>query len=235
VRRTVVVLAAAALTVGCSGDPSGRHGADGPSQLLVQPSTAPYSQVTAGPVRALVPDGWTAVPAHSVDDVRGGFVASPHPGAWHTVDGRTSGMAATWIDATRVGVPSDFYYLAANGPLMSGLNDSPDCRADRRRVFLDHRPSFADGTAGSPGDYMASAEGTCRASGGLTRWAYFVAAPGFGPVRSIGIPDSGLYVVVAVVPDASGSAATLHRIIANASFAGSTVADFVAAAHAKAI
>ena len=31
------------------------------------------------------------------------------------------------------------------------------------------------------------------------RWAYVVAAPGFGPVRQVGIPTSGLYVVIAVV------------------------------------
>ena len=45
---------------------------------------------------------------------------------------------------------------------------------------------------------MAQGKGTCNIHGTPTRWAYFVAAPGFGPVRRMGIPASGLYVVVAV-------------------------------------
>jgi hypothetical protein len=140
-------------------------------------------------------------------------------------------MAATWIDATRVGVPSDFYYLAAHGLLMSQLNHSADCRANRHRVFLNNRPNLADGPSHSDGDYMASAEGTCRVKNHITRWAYFIAAPGFGPVRRIGIPSSGLYVVVAVIRDAAGAAATLRRLIAHTSFAGTTVPDFMALAR----
>ena len=48
--------------------------------------------------------------------IRGGFVASPRHGPWADIDGSAVGMSAMWVDATRVGVPSDFYYLAANGP-----------------------------------------------------------------------------------------------------------------------
>ena len=33
------------------------------------------------------------------------------------MDGGVPGMSATWVDATRVGMPSDFYYLAASPPL----------------------------------------------------------------------------------------------------------------------
>jgi hypothetical protein len=233
VRKAIIVIAVAVMGTGCgvAAAPNPDLGAAAP--IVLQPSAAPFSQVTAGPVHALVPDGWHAIPAYAVDDLRGGFVAAPRPRAWGHMDGTTSGMAVTWIDATRVGVPSDFYYLAANGPLLSQLDDSPECRADRERVLIDDRPSFAEGARTSPGDYMASAEGTCRARGHLTRWAYFVAAPGFGPVRRIGIPSSGLYVVVAVMPAAIGTAATLRRLIAHTSFAGATVPDFMAMAHAK--
>lgn len=232
-RRVVIVLAVAVMGTGCSVGVPADPSVGGAAAVVLQPSTAPFSQVTAGPVQALVPDGWHAVPADESDDVRGGFFASPRPRAWDPMDGTISGMAATWIDATRVGVPSDFYYLAASGPLLSQLDDSRDCRADRHRVLIDNRPSFYYGSRTSPGDYMARAEGTCRAKGRLTRWAYFVDAPGFGPVRRIGIPSSGLYVVVAFMPAAIGAAGTLRRLIAHTSFAGATVPDFMAVALAK--
>jgi hypothetical protein len=230
VRKATVVVTLAFIATGCGlGAPVGGPPQPGSAQVL--PSGSPFIQVTAGPVHAWVPDGWQTVAAHSVDDLRGGFFASPQPRSWDHMDGTTSGMAATWIDATRVGVPSDFYYLAANGPLMSQLNHSADCRADRHRVFLDNRPNLALGPSNSAGDYMASGEGTCHVKNHNTRWAYFIAAPGFGPVRHIGIPSSGLYVVVAVVRDATGAAATLRRLIAHTSFAGSTVPDFLALAR----
>lgn len=201
--------------------------------ISVVTSASPYSQVTVGPVQALVPDGWRALPAGTGADPRAGFIASPHPQAWQRMDGSITGMTATWVDATRVGVPSDYYYLAASGPLMSRLTDSADCRAGRQRIFLDHRPSFAAGEPGSAGDYMASGGGTCRVEGSLTRWAYFVAAPGFGPVRRVGIPSSGLYVVVAVMPDSAGAPRALRRLIRHIRFAGSSVPDLVSAAHRK--
>ena len=64
-----------------------------------------------------------------------------------------------------------------------------DCRALSEHVIVDHRPSFFTGEAGSAGDYVARGEGTCEVGGTLTRWAYFVAAPGFGPVRQGRDPD----------------------------------------------
>jgi hypothetical protein len=233
VRRAIIVLAVAVMGTGCAVAAPADPDPSGPAPVVLQPSSAPFSQVTAGPVHALVPHGWHAITADRADDVRGGFFASPRPRAWGRMDGTTSGMAATWVDATRVGVPSDFYYLAASGPLLSQLDDSRDCSADRQRILIDNRPSFDHGAQTSPGDYMASAEGTCHAKGRLTRWAYFVDAPGFGPVRRIGIPSSGLYVVVAVMPAAIGAAATLRQLIAHTSFAGATVPDFLAIARAK--
>ena len=116
------------------------------------------------------------------------------------MDGTTEGIAATWIDATVVGVPSDFYYLAATGPFFSQLVHSPRLPGRIERVCSTTSHVRIRGV-GSPGDYMAEGEGTCRPRGRSTRWAYFVAAPGFGPVRQLGIARSGLYVVVAVLRD----------------------------------
>jgi hypothetical protein len=129
-----------------------------------------------------------------------------------------------------VGVPSDFYYLAATGPLLSHLLGSPDCRSESQRVFVDNRPSFASGTPDSPGDYMARGQGTCHARGRATRWAYFVAAPGFGPVRRVGIPRSGLYVVVAVLDDGHTAQHVLQHLIDQTHFGDAAIRDFVQAA-----
>ncbi len=142
------------------------------------------------------------------------------------MDGATAGMSVTWVDATRVGVPSDFYYMAATGPVLSRLTHSNTCRPESQRVLLDNRPSFGIGSV-KDGDYMARGEGTCRVDGTSTRWAYFVAAPGFGPVRHVGIPSSGLYVVVAVMRESQSAESTLHRLIKNTSFGGASVNDFV--------
>ncbi len=233
-RRTILGIVITLTGVGCGiHAPGTREPAPLAESITVVSSASPYSQVTAGPVQALVPDGWTAVPAGTQADPRSGFAASPHPRAWERMDGSISGMSATWVDATEVGVPSDYYYLAANGPLMSRLTDSSECRPEHRRVFLDHRPSFADGTAGSAGDYMASGTGTCLTHGSLTRWSYFVAAPGFGPVRRVGIPSSGLYVVVAVMPESARAPRALHRLMGNIRFGGFSVPDLVSAAHGK--
>ncbi len=175
---------------GCTGQPSGASALPGTDVIHVQRSPSPFSEVTAGPVQAMIPDGWQPMPTSG--GAREGFFASPSPDAWSRMDGTTEGIAATWIDATVVGVPSDFYYLAATGPLFSQLVHSRDCRAESSHVLLDNVPTFASGVVGSPGDYMAEGEGTCTVRGHVTRWAYFVAAPGFGPVRQLGIARSGL-------------------------------------------
>jgi hypothetical protein len=147
------------------------------------------------------------------------------------MDGSIAGMTASWVDATRVGVPSDFYYLAARGPLLSRLRAGAGCRVVSERVFADNLPSIASGRRGSPGDYVARGEGTCRVGGQPTRWAYFVAVPGFGPVRRVGIPGSGLYVVVAVVRNSAGAGGVLRHLIGRTRFGDAAVADMVAAAR----
>lgn len=234
VRGTVLLIVVTFVATGCGvAHPFDASPAAPGTGIVQTESPSPFTQVTAGPVHALVPDGWRARPAASALGSRNGFFASPEPEAWRRMDGSISGMTVTWVDATRVGVPSDFYYLAASGPLMSQLTHSADCRAERQRVFLDHRPSFAAGPPNSSGDYMAQGEGTCDVRGHPTRWEYWVAAPGFGPVRELGIPSSGLYVVVAVMPDRADAAATLSRLIRNTSFAGATVPEFVAAASGR--
>lgn len=226
-RTAVVAVAIALVGAGCTA-PS----ADDPSSLAdpfeVRPSPTPFTQVTAGAVSAIVPDGWEAHPAGG-GGFRGGFSASPHPDAWRRMDGAVPGMSATWVDATRVGVPSDFYYLAATGPLLSTLTRSPVCRAETQRVFVDRKPVFSI-IGRTHGDYVARGEGTCEVRGGSTRWAYFVAAPGFGPVHRVGIPSSGLYVVVAVAPDGDRAPALLDRLIRTTTFGESTVRDLLEAA-----
>jgi hypothetical protein len=198
--------------------------------LLVTSSPAPFDLVTAGQVQGAVPDDWHATLADPSFGIRGGFVASPRTGRWSDIDGSAVGMSATWVDATRVGVPSDYYYLAANGPLLSRLTTSADCREQSRRVYLDRRPSF-DLDRHSPGHFMAEGAGVCHLGASATRYAYFVAAPGFGPVHEVGIPSSGLYVVVAVVPAGRGAKNLLEELIGRTRFGDSGVRDFVALAR----
>jgi len=218
---------------GCTGQPSGASAIPGTDVIHIQRSPSPFSEVTAGPVQAMIPDGWQPMPTSG--GAREGFFASPSPDAWARMDGTTEGIAATWIDATVVGVPSDFYYLAATGPLFSQLVHSPDCRAESSRVLLDNVPTFASGVVGSPGDYMAEGEGTCTVRGHATRWAYFVAAPGFGPVRQLGIARSGLYVVVAVLRDGRMAGRTLQRLIAHTRFGDTPIPAFVDAVRRRAV
>jgi hypothetical protein len=228
VRRLLFGIGAVLTVTACAPASAGSTPA---SELLIAPSPDPgFTLVTAGEVHATVPDGWDASLADPLRGIRGGFVASPRMGAWKDLDGTAVGMSATWVDATRVGVPSDFYYLVANGPLLSRLTTSANCREQSRRVLLDHRPSF-DPERHSPGHFMAEGAGVCHRGSTATRYAYFVAAPGFGPVHEIGIPRSGLYVVVAVVPAERGSRGLLQRLIARTRFGGDEISEFVALAR----
>jgi hypothetical protein len=228
VRKLLLGIVAAVTAGGCSAVASEPPPA---SELLrVSPSPTPFTLITAGEVRGAVPDGWHAALADPELGIRGGFVASPRAGGWPDIDGIEVGMSATWVDATRVGVPSDYYYLAANGPLLSRLTTSANCREQSLRVYLDRRPTF-DPTRHSPGHFMARGAGVCRRGTQATRYAYFVAAPGFGPVHEVGIPRSGLYVVVAVVPDERGAGDLLHQLIRRTRFGDDGIRDFVAMAR----
>ena len=178
-RRIIFGSAIALLGAGCT-PPSSIDAGLVAQPITIEASASPFSQITAGQVRAMVPKSWEAVPAADLDDARAGFLASPRPEAWRRMDGSIAGMSVTWVDATQVGVPSDFYYLAANGPVLSRLTQSKACRAETQRVLLDNRPSFGVGKP-RDGDYMAKGQGTCNVRGTPTRWAYFVAAPGLRP------------------------------------------------------
>ncbi|MGZ4150403.1 MAG: hypothetical protein ACXVQJ_10210 [Actinomycetota bacterium] len=205
----------------------------GPGALEVRPTDTPLVLVSDGAVSALVPGGWRAT-AVSVDASRG-FVASPHPELWRSPAGLETGLAATWIDATRVGLPSDVYYLAATGPMFDRLVESPGCTV-HRTVFADNAPGFAHGATASPGDFVARGEGVCATTGTpARRWSYFVAAPGFGPAKQLGIPSSGLYVAVAVTRDGSGAAQRLAKLMAHVRFGGASVQDFVRAVRSPAL
>lgn len=229
--RTVLLgIVVSLAAVGCTGvgDPSAPAAA---GVIQIHPTDSPFVRVTSGAVSGLVPQGWTAT---AVDPaaMREGFLASPDPGEWRGANGPVTGMAATWVDATQVGVPSDFYYLAATGPLLSELVASPGCRPWRQQIAANHAPAFATGRGSSPGDYVARGEGVCRPDGRPhVRWSYFVAAPGFGPTRTIGIPGSGLYVVVAVTRQTPGANRRLSHLLGHVRFGDAGIGDFMRSAR----
>ena len=198
--------------------------------LLITQSPSPFQEVVAGPVRAVLPDAWRPRLAATIDDPRQGLVAGPTQDTWLGARPPVEGFAAMWVDGTRVGVPSDYYYLAATGPALDLITHSERCSATREQVFADHLPSFASGEPGSPGDFVARGQGTCVVGRTPARWAYFIAAPGFGPVRELGIPTSSLYVVVAVMPDSPHASQQLLRMLDRTEFGGASVSDLIAAA-----
>lgn len=203
-----------------------------PTRILVSESPSPrFQSVTAGAVQTLIPQGWSPQLAAHDDDPRQGLVAGPGPEVWGGRRPPAEGLAAMWVDVTRVGVPSDYYYLAATGPALELITGSPQCTTTHHRVILDHRPEFAAGETGSPGDYVATGRGRCTMGQRSSRWAYFLAAPGYGPVREIGIPSSGLYVVVAMVPESPRARHVLGRIMEATRFGGASVSDLISAAQ----
>lgn len=152
-----------------------------------------------------------------------GLLASANLDAWS--EGRVQGLEAYWVDATKVGVPSDYYHLTARGPALSRLPER-DCRT-HRSVLVSHTPGWD-----SPGDYAATASGVCRVGTGRSRWTAFVLAPGFGPARAVGIPQSGLYFVLAMVRERPGAGRRLERLVSGVSFGGTPVGDLFRAAGA---
>jgi hypothetical protein len=230
VRNVVLGIVVALAAAGCTASDAAQGSAQ--PGLQVRATASPYVRVTAGQVSGLVPEGWQAT-GYNPGAPRKGFFASPHPQRWASIDGRSTGIAASWVDATEVGVPSDMYYMAANGPFLARLAASGRCTTEQRNVVANHVPSFADGDEGSPGDYIAQVDGTCRpARAPEMRWSYFIAAPGFGPTTTIGIPGSGLYVAVAVTRDNARASTRLTRLLGHVRFGQAAIADFVRAARA---
>lgn len=221
-RRSIgTALLVAALGAGCGSPPPATPVVPGTIVVVNLPS--PFQRLDAGSVRAVVPDGWSARVAGVAGDPRAGLLARP--------DGqpRGQGMAALWVDAGAVGVPTDFYYLAAERSLDSLLPRRADCEAIRVRVHVDRAPGSTGGVD-SPGDYIADGRGRCSDGETVLRWGYFVVAPGFGPARAVGIPASGLYVVVAIVREAPRARDELRRMLGGVGFNGAGMSDFLAAA-----
>lgn len=233
--RISAAVGIALVIASCQGAPSTTSAiGDIPIALTVEESPTPFDRVTLGEVSALVPDRWKPAAARRGGGVHEGIVAAPEVGRWRALTGRTEGIAAVWVDVADVGVASDLYYLAAR-PMVRRLTHAENCRTASHRVLADHRPAAVSGDGASPGDFVATGRGTCRGEAGKTRWAYFVAAPGYGPIRSLGIPTSGLYVVLAVVPDAPRAAQQLDRLLRGASFGGAGVTDFIEATRPRTV
>ena len=218
-----VTLLLALLASGC-GPASSASSDDLPEALSVRNLPSPFQRVDAGAVRTIVPDGWTASATGDAADPRMGVLATPER------DPR-EGMAALWIDAARVGIASDFYYVAATRTVTSLLPVGATCSVGRERIHVDHAPEALSGH-GSPGDFIADARGRCTDDDVVLRWRSYVVAPGFGAARGVGIPNSGLYVVVAVLRDQPRVESMLRRILSATAFGGATMPDFVAAAAA---
>jgi hypothetical protein len=216
-----LAIALALCTAGCTGLNAGPPD-QAPRPFDVRPTDTPYVLVTAGPVSGLVPGRWEAAPLDA--GARFGFVASPRPDRFAGEGPAATGLSAAWIDASQVGVPSDYYYLAASGPGL-GLVSHPTCEA-RRTIFADHSPAYLAGDPDSPGDFLARTDGTCDVGGGR-RWTSFIAAPGFGPMRELGIPASGLYVVTAVTRDTPGARGRLLHLLRGIRFGETRIGDFV--------
>ena len=229
-RRTLLGLVLVVTTAGCTWQPGLATSAPAEPAVQVVPTPEEYDRVLAGRVEALIPSGWQAMPTEPGDPSRQGFVATPRPRAWAKLRRGATGLSATWVDATRVGVPSDYYYLAATGPVLSRLVGSERCRRLDERVYVNNEPAFSSGSLRSTGDFVASGTGVCDAAGAAaTRWKYFVAAPGLGPAREIGIPSSGLYVVVALAPAGPDAARLLHDLLSHTRFGDASVGDFIRA------
>jgi len=220
----VVLVALALGAVSCGADAS-------TTPPTAAPTDARFTRVSAFGVSAMVPGDWVAKPA---DDAAYavGVAATPGPAVTIGSVPMEQGLIATRIDATAVGAPSDLYYLAAKGPILGGIDVDTRCRIATEHVYADHAPAAITGRTASPGDFVATANGTCGGRHAATRWSYFIAAPGFGPARERGIPGSGLYLIVAATPSIPGSARILARMVGRVRFGDDGMQDFLHAVRA---
>jgi hypothetical protein len=194
-------------------------------------SPSPLVEVRVGNLRAVFPKSWSAQMLPQNRFPREGFVASPELGAWKEGGRGVEGLEAFWVNVDRLTIPSDDYYLAARNASFGQLPDNRTCGPIRQQIVANHPPDYS-GRSFSPGDFVAAANGTCLDAGKSTNWAYVVAAPGYGPARRVGIPTSGLYVVVAEV-SGPRSAAILKEMMDAATFGTSTIGQIVQAAHGR--
>jgi hypothetical protein len=178
--------------------------------------------ISSDGVEAFVPPRWEYRPLSGMTIVpQKGLVASSSA---RRFDVRAPGLRAYWVDATQIRVPSDYYSLAARGPLMNGLSSLRECRTESARVLIGRGHRF-DPIAG----YLATTTGRCASERGDTLWAAVVAAPGFGPVRRLGIPESGLYFVQVSVRDGPGAEDRLGHLMEHVSFGGTPITEFPSA------
>jgi hypothetical protein len=188
---------------------------------------SPLMEVQSGHVRAVIPGKWNAQPLPLERFAQEGFVASPRIEDWQRGVPAVQGMEAFWVDGARMEIPSDYYYLAARAPTLGNFLKDETCEPFQFHVVADHPPDVT-GAGDSPGDFVAQATGSCSAGVRSTKWAYVVVAPGFGPVRQVGIPSSGMYVVVVVV--SGPRMKLLDEMVSEASFGGAHISDFMRAA-----
>jgi hypothetical protein len=236
VRRRILALVIAALATACTRTPVAPSATgDGISILPVpsQVSPSPMVEIRIGHVRGVIPRTWEARMLPKSHLAREGFVASPNLARWERGRPYSQGIEAFWVDGARLRIPSDYYYLAARNASFGQLAGPGDCGSIRSRVLVNHPPDLSGKTL-SPSDFVASGAGECLRDGRLTHWAYIVAAPGFGPVRQVGIPNSGLYVVVAEVTG-PGSAKLLQEIMKGARFDSSSIGEILDAAHRQTV
>ncbi|MGH2661855.1 MAG: hypothetical protein ACRDH8_03405 [Actinomycetota bacterium] len=187
-------------------------------------TTLPRHAHVAG-VAALLPPKWEFRPVGETAAHKTGIQASADLAGWSPTDLRRPGLEAYWVDATEVGVPTDYYQLAVRGPLADMAHEAPGCSSETRRVAVRHPHRDA-----LTWHYVVTESGTCVSRSSVTRWASFVAAPGYGPVRELGIPRSGLYVVTASVPAGPAAEDRLQRLVSGVSFGGTPVPVFLATA-----
>jgi hypothetical protein len=187
-----------------------------------QAEAAPLRLVAADGVAAFVPADWEFRPIQRDTAHLRGLQASGNLSQWGSGDGKGQGINAYWVDATQVRLPSDYYVLAARGPAMESLPTRESCRSDGSNVFLGGRKPHD-----LPRGYLATASGNCRTDAGRTRWAAFVAAPGFGPIREMGIPQSSLYFAMASVEDGPKAEDMLNRLLTGVSFGPTQIRDFL--------
>jgi hypothetical protein len=230
VRSQALALLFATSLAACTGvSPDGASSAGFSVHSLPSRSTpSPLVEVRSGDVLAAVPDSWEARPLMDGKFARQGLVAAPRMNEWEQKNGIARGMEVFWIDVAKVGIRSDYYYLAAHGPALTSLTENKACR-QTKNVLVD-RPPDLTGRRFSPSDYVASGTATCRSRGHATHWAYLVAAPGFGPVRHVGIRTSGLYVVLIAVSGAR-SKVLLREIIDSTRFGNASVPQILKVAR----
>lgn len=192
--------------------------------VMLRTSPSPFQEVLSGHVRAVIPSKWNAQPIPEERYAQEGFVASPRIEDWQRGVPAVQGMEAFWVDGAQMEIPSDYFYLAARGPTLGNFLQDDTCEPFEFDVVADHPPDVT-GTGSSPGDFVAQASGSCSAGWRSTKWTYVVVAPGFGPVRQVGIPSSGMYVVLVVVSGPRKK--LLDEMIGETSFGGAHISDFM--------